>query len=232
MNPSVISFCDVSFSYGEGKLRRQVLFDASGEIRAGEIVIIKGPSGSGKTTLLTLLGALRAAQQGEISVLGQRLDGASPKELLLIRRRIGFVFQMHNLIAALTATQNLLMALRLHPLIDDKLNAARSILGAVGLSHAVNLHPHHLSGGERQRVAIARALVTRPKIVLADEPTASLDGHTGHMVIEMLRKLANENGSAVLLVTHDARVLDVGDRVVTMEDGRLAGAGSDKNGSK
>ena len=221
MKASLISFRNISYAYGEGKLRRQVLFNITGEIHAGEIVIVKGPSGSGKTTLLSLLGALRATQEGEITILDRRLDGASQDERLQIRRKIGFVFQLHNLIGALTATQNLLMAIRLHPEIKYSVDTAHSILASVGLEHAFDLRPHQLSGGERQRVAIARALVTCPKIVLADEPTASLDGVTGHTVVTMLRNLANEQGTAVLLVTHDVRVLDVGDRVLAMEDGRL-----------
>jgi putative ABC transport system ATP-binding protein len=224
MNPSVISFRNLSYSYGEEKLRRQVLFGVTGDVHAGEIVIVKGPSGSGKTTLLTLLGALRATQDGEVTVLDQRLDGATQEERLQIRREIGFVFQLHNLIGALTATQNLIMALRLHPEISHPVEVAHSILVSVGLKHAFELHPYQLSGGERQRVAIARALVTRPKIVLADEPTASLDGKTGHTVVNMLRTLANEQNTAVLLVTHDVRILDIADRVLALEDGRLARA--------
>lgn len=218
---AAVSFRHLSHAYGEGKLARQVLFDLDGSISPGEIVIVKGPSGSGKTTLLSLIGALRAVQAGEITVLGQRLDGAGERERLLLRRRIGYVFQLHNLIGALTATQNLQMALRLHPDIADPMGKARQALDDVGLQHAHDLFPSQLSGGERQRVAIARALVSRPDIVLADEPTASLDGETGHTVVRLLRALANEQGAAVLIVTHDTRILDVGDRVWTLADGRL-----------
>lgn len=221
MTETLISFRDVSYSFGKGHLRRQVLFDLSGEIRAGEIIIVEGPSGSGKTTLLTLLGTLRRSQQGEIDILGQRLDNVSKKAMLGVRRRIGFVFQHHNLIDALTATQNLLMALRLHPEIERPIEAAHQVLAAMGLEHAFDLRPHQLSGGERQRVAVARALVPRPKIVLADEPTASLDGVTGHAVVTRLRELANEQGAAVLLVTHDVRILDIADRILTLQDGRF-----------
>ncbi|WP_330647138.1 ATP-binding cassette domain-containing protein [Thioclava sp. FTW29] len=224
MTHPVIEFSGLSHSYGSKALRRQVLFDLSGRFDPGEIVIVKGPSGSGKTTFLTLIGGLRATQEGQISVLGQRLDGTSAQQRLQIRRHIGFIFQMHNLIGALTATQNLLMALRLHPEIPAPAKAARDLLEQVGLSHALDKYPREMSGGERQRVAIARALVTRPKIVLADEPTASLDGKTGKMVVELLRDLASQNGSAVLMVTHDARILDTGDRVLEMEDGRIRAA--------
>ena len=145
--------------------------------------------------------------------------------MLSIRRHIGFVFQRHNLIDALTATQNLLMALRLHPEIAHPVEAAHRALAAMGLKHAFDMRPHQLSGGERQRVAVARALVTQPKIILADEPTASLDGATGHAVVTKLRQLANEQGAAVLLVTHDIRILDVADRILALQDGRFVSAG-------
>jgi putative ABC transport system ATP-binding protein len=226
MSAPVIRFNDLSYSYGEGVLRRQVLFGLTERINAGEVVIVKGPSGSGKTTLLSLLGALRGLQTGQVNILDHRLDGASKDEQLAVRREIGFVFQLHNLIEALTATQNLIMALRLHPEIENPLEVAHRTLEAVGLKHAFELHPQQLSGGERQRVAIARALVGGPKIVLADEPTASLDGVTGHTIVKMLRGLANEQGTAVLLVTHDVRILDVADRILTLQDGRFV-EGSD-----
>jgi putative ABC transport system ATP-binding protein len=226
MSAPVIRFDGLSYAYGAGSLRRQVLFGLSGEVRAGEIVIVKGPSGSGKTTLLSLVGGLRAVQDGRLVVLGERLDGASRSRRRRVRSRIGYVFQLHNLIGALTATQNLLMALRLHPEIERPVAAAREALVAVGLGHAFDMRPPELSGGERQRVAVARALVTRPRIVLADEPTASLDGKTGQGVVARLRGLASEQGSAVLLVTHDARMADAGDRIVDLEDGRFV-EGSD-----
>jgi putative ABC transport system ATP-binding protein len=232
MSGPVVRFRDLSYSYGEGQLRRQVLFGLEGEIRAGEIVIVKGPSGSGKTTFLSLLGGLRAAQDGEIVVLDRRLNGASQSEKLAIRRRIGFVFQLHNLIGALTATQNILMALRLHPEIPDHLATARDALAAVGLGDACDLLPNQLSGGQRQRVAIARALVTKPNLILADEPTASLDGATGHVVVNKLRDLANGQGAAVLLVTHDTRILDVADRVLTLQDGRFLTKLEDGSGER
>lgn len=226
MSEPVIRFRDLSHAYGVGSLCRQVLFSLAGEVRAGEIVIVKGPSGSGKTTLLSLLGGLRGVQAGELSVLGHRLDGASRPQLRHVRSQIGYVFQLHNLIGALTATQNLLMGLRLHPEIRHPVQAARAALTAVGLGQATHLFPHQLSGGERQRVAIARALVTRPRIVLADEPTASLDGTTGQNVVSLLGSLAGDQGTAVLLVTHDARILGIGDRIVTLEDGRFVAESS------
>lgn len=223
MSEVVLRFQGLSHGYGAGSLRRQVLFGLSGEVRAGEIVIVQGPSGSGKTTLLSLVGGLRAVQEGALTVLGRRLDRAGREERRRVRSRIGYVFQLHNLIGALTATQNLLLALRLHPEIERPVATARQALAAVGLEHALELRPQELSGGERQRVAIARALVGRPRVVLADEPTASLDGKTGQRVVSQLRSLATEQGSAVLLVTHDARMAAVGDRILTLEDGRFLG---------
>jgi len=209
--------------YGEGELRRQVLFDVSAEIRRGEIVILTGPSGSGKTTLLTLAGALRSAQAGSLRVLGEELRGADESRLAAVRRRIGYVFQAHNLLEALSARQNVRMSLEIEPGGDDaeldrRVDAA---LEAVGLAERGGSHPSQLSGGQRQRVAIARALARRPEIVLADEPTASLDKTTGRAVVEILERLARRDGVTVVLVTHDARILDVADRILTLEDGRL-----------
>jgi putative ABC transport system ATP-binding protein len=221
MTAPIVDFRSLSYAFGVGRLRRQVLFDLAGAIQAGEVVIVKGPSGSGKTTFLSLIGALRRVQEGEVEVLGQRLDRASTTDTLRLRRRIGFVFQLHNLIGALTATQNLLMALRLHPEIDRPVEAARRTLDSVGLNDVADLRPHEISVGQRQRVAIARALVGRPAIVLADEPTASLDGATGRSVVTTLRRLASEQGAAVVIVTHDVRILDVADRVMTLADGRF-----------
>jgi putative ABC transport system ATP-binding protein len=221
MAEPVIRFSNLSHGFGTGRLRRQVLFDLCGEVHAGEIVIITGPSGSGKTTLLTLLGGLRSVQQGELTVLGRRMDRADERARRAVRRGIGYVFQAHNLIKSLTATQNLLMVLRLHKEIANPISAARDMLGELGLSDFVDTRPGQLSGGQRQRVAIARALVARPKIVLADEPTASIDGETGHAIIEQLRRLAKERETAIVLVTHDHRVLDAGDRVIAIRDGRF-----------
>ncbi len=221
MTEPVISFSNLSHSFGSGRLKRQVLFDLAGEVRPGEIVIVTGPSGSGKTTFLTLLGALRSVQTGELTVLGRRMERASERERRAVRRGIGYVFQAHNLIKALTATENLLMVLRLHKEIERPVAAARAMLAELGLEDYVDTRPGQLSGGQRQRVAIARALVARPKVVLADEPTASIDGATGHAIIEQLRRLAKDRDTAIVLVTHDHRLLDAGDRVIALRDGRF-----------
>ena len=195
-------------------------------VAAGEIVLLTGPSGSGKTTLLTLIGALRAMQQGSCVVLGQELLGASETARVALRRRIGFIFQSHNLLGFLTASQNVAMSLELHPGLKGdaaRLAEAERMLARVGMADYAGVIPAKLSGGQRQRVAVARALVAGPGLILADEPTAALDRQSGRDVVELMRDLAKNSGMPILLVTHDPRILDVADRVVTMEDGRVVG---------
>jgi putative ABC transport system ATP-binding protein len=210
--------------FGRGALRRQVLFDVSTTIPAGEIIIVTGPSGSGKTTMLTLVGALRSAQQGSVRILGNELRGARPGALEQVRRRIGFIFQQHNLLGALTAVQNVELGLRVagrHGRAELR-SKANEMLEAVGLAGHTHKRAEHLSGGQRQRVAIARALVGQPAMLLADEPTASLDRASGREVVERMQTLAREQGTTILLVTHDNRILDVADRILHLEDGRLS----------
>ncbi|MDJ0617873.1 MAG: DevA family ABC transporter ATP-binding protein [Calothrix sp. MO_192.B10] len=220
---TVISIKNLNHCFGTGQLRKQVLFDINLEINAGEIVILTGPSGSGKTTLLTLMGGLRSAQSGSLRILDQEMCGAKKRQLTEIRKQIGYIFQAHNLMAFLTAKQNVRMSLELHDqmLAGDLDGKATAILEQVGLGDRVDYYPEKLSGGQRQRVAIARALVSRPKIVLADEPTAALDRKSGRYVVELMYKLAKEQGCTILLVTHDNRILDIGDRIIYMEDGCL-----------
>ena len=215
---------DLKHFFGEGELRKQILFDNNLTVFPGEIIIMTGPSGSGKTTLLTLVGALRTVQEGDLEVLGRPLKGASPAKLMEFRREIGFIFQAHNLFESLTATQNVRMSLELMtPKMNTKeLNSrARDMLDRVGLGNRIHHKPRQLSGGQKQRVAIARGLVHQPKLVLADEPTAALDEHSGRMVVELLQKMATEQKSTILIVTHDNRILDVADRIVTLVDGRI-----------
>jgi putative ABC transport system ATP-binding protein len=221
---SLIAVDRVSHYYGDGALRRQILFDISTEVRRGEIVILTGPSGSGKTTLLTLIGALRSTQQGNLQVLGQELNGATERDLVRVRKNIGYIFQAHNLLPSLTARQNVEMALALHPDIPAAERYARSIemLQAVGLGNHVEFRPEQLSGGQKQRVAIARALASRSQIILADEPVAALDRKSGRDVADLMRDLAKQRGCTVLLVTHDHRILDIADRIIHLEDGRLS----------
>src|SRR5271165_1240354 len=206
--------------YGEGEGRKQVLFDNDLTLYPGEIVIMTGPSGSGKTTLLTLIGALRSVQKGSLKVVGRQLRGLGPSEQVKIRRSIGFIFQAHNLFDALTAYQNVRLATELHeysPLLRHEMPTR--ILSDLGLSDRMAYRPANLSGGQRQRVAIGRALVNHPKLVLADEPTAALDKDTGRHVVNLLQRMAKDEGSTIMIVTHDNRILDVADRIVNMVDG-------------
>ena len=224
MTNTVISVKHLDHFFGQGQLRKQVLFDINLDIKAGEIILMTGPSGSGKTTLLTLVGGLRSAQSGSLQVLGKELCGATSTQLTLARRNNGYIFQAHNLHESLTALQNVKMGLELHEHISSEEVKKKSIemLEIVGLGERINYYPENLSGGQKQRVAIARALVSHPKIVLADEPTAALDSKTGRDVVHLMQKLAKEQGCTILLVTHDNRILDVADRIIHMEDGRLA----------
>ena len=221
-----VHLTNVGFAFGDGTLRRPVLRELDLTVAAGEIVLLTGPSGSGKTTLLTLIGALRAMQQGSCVVLGQELMGASESARVALRRRIGFIFQNHNLLAFLTAAQNVAMSLELHPSFGDeaaRIAEAERMLARVGMEEYAGVVPAKLSGGQRQRVAVARALVAGPGLILADEPTAALDRQSGRDVVELMRDLAKRSGMPILLVTHDPRILDVADRVVNMEDGRVVG---------
>jgi putative ABC transport system ATP-binding protein len=219
----IITVSRLNHSYGEGDVRLQVLHDVNLTVQRGQIVIMTGPSGSGKTTLLTLIGALRSVQEGSVRIMGQELMGMSRAELVKVRRGIGFIFQAHNLFDSLTAYRNVRMALELQGRDRGAIHQrAIDVLGTLGLAERIDHKPGQLSGGQKQRVAIARALVNRPQLILADEPTAALDKKSGQDVIHLLKRLAVEDGSAILLVTHDNRILDAADRIVNMVDGRLA----------
>ena len=230
----VVAMENLSHFYGTGNLRKQILFDINLSLGEGEVVILKGPSGSGKTTLLTLMGGLRSAQSGSLRVFGQELAGAKKYQLVNIRRHIGYIFQAHNLLESLSARQNVQMAIELHDHYTSRQakELAIAMLEAVGLADHINYQPHKLSGGQKQRVAIARALVSRPKMILADEPTAALDSKSGHDVVELMRKLARDQGSTILIVTHDNRILDVADRIIELEDGHLCPATTDLSANK
>ncbi len=214
----------LSHSFGKGALCKQILFDITTEIQQGEIIIVTGPSGSGKTTLLTIVSALRTVQQGSVKVLGQELNGAKASVLESIRRDIGFIFQQHNLLNALTAVQNVELGLN----VSDRYQGpnvrkrAEEFLEIVGLDERLHYKPEQLSGGQRQRVAIARALASDPSMLMADEPTASLDKHSGREIVDRMKVMAKEHGTTILLVTHDNRILDIADRIVYLEDGRLS----------
>ena len=220
----IVNINHLDYFFGQGILKKQILFDINLTLNSGEVVILKGPSGSGKTTLLTLMGGLRTSQSGSLRVFDRELVGANKSKLIKTRRDIGYIFQAHNLLESLTARQNVQISLELHnhfstSEIEQK---AITILEAVGLGEYTNYYPHNLSGGQKQRVAIARALVSHPKMVLADEPTAALDSKSGRDIIDLMQQLAREQGCTILIVTHDNRILDVADRIVELEDGVLS----------
>jgi putative ABC transport system ATP-binding protein len=220
---SILVVRQLNHYFGDHELQKQILFDVNLDIKSREIVILTGPSGAGKTTLLTLLGGLRSVQQGSIQFLGQELLGASASQLVQLRRQMGFIFQSHNLLPFLTARQNVQISFELFADISEQEAQEKSIemLEAMHLGKYINYYPQQLSGGQKQRIAISRALVIRPKLILADEPTASLDSKTGRDVVELMQKLAQKQNSAVLIVTHDHRILDCAHRMMSVEDGCL-----------
>ncbi len=212
----------LSHHFGEGEIRTEVLRDVNLDLRNGQVVIMTGRSGSGKTTLLTLIGALRRVQEGSVRVLGRELRDLSDEQRVAVRRGIGFIFQAHNLFASLTAYQNVRMAMELGndppEEIDRRITA---ILTDLGLEDRMHHKPAKLSGGQRQRVAIAPRLVHRPRLVLADEPTAALDEESSRIVVDLLRKTAHRNKTTVLIVTHDNTIMDSADEVINMSYGRI-----------
>lgn len=209
--------------FGSGDARKQAVFDVSLAIKPGSLTILMGPSGSGKTTVLTLMGCLRDVQDGSVRLLGEELNGAKARQQVMLRRRLGFIFQAHNLHDSLTAQQNVTMGLQVHGTGDPVAHAraAKHMLDLVGLADRADYLPAKLSGGQKQRVAIARALVSNPDIIFADEPTAALDKESGHTVVEMLKALGQQRGTTTVMVTHDNRILDMADRIITLEDGRV-----------
>ena len=219
---SVIRIKGLNHFFGEGETRKQVLFGNSLDIQRGEIIIMTGPSGSGKTTLLTLIGTLRRVQEGSLNVLGTELNGITRADTNELRKKIGFIFQAHNLFGSLTAFQNVNMAAEL---VGIPRRAAgeriEKLLTRLDLQHRIHYKPKGLSGGQRQRVAVARGLVHNPQIVLADEPTAALDKKTGREVVTLFQEMAKEHGCTIIIVTHDNRILDVADRIVNMVDGYI-----------
>lgn len=209
--------------FGTGEARKQALFDIDLALPRGSLTVLMGPSGSGKTTVLTLLGCLRAVQAGSVRLLDRELHGAPEPDLTALRRRLGFIFQSHNLHESLTAAQNVVMGVQVRGGVPDDLAkaAAARALDLVGLSDRRDYLPANLSGGQKQRVAVARALVGNPAMVLADEPTAALDKDSAADVVDLLKRLGTARGTTTLLVTHDNRILDRADRILTLEDGRI-----------
>jgi len=222
-NDDIIQVAGLNHWFGGGDVRKQALFDINLTLKRGSFTVLMGPSGSGKTTVLTLIGCLRAVQNGSVQLLGQEINGASEADLVALRRRLGFIFQAHNLHESLTALQNVMMGLQVHPGIPNALaqKAAGHMLGLVGLSDRVNYLTGNLSGGQKQRVAVARALVGTPAMVLADEPTAALDKDSAAEVVDLLKRMGQARGTTTLLVTHDPRILDRADRILTLEDGQI-----------
>src|SRR6516162_8526535 len=223
---SAISVRNVTKEFVEGPNRVKVLHGVDFDIDPGEVVLLMGPSGSGKTTLLSIMGCILRPTSGSVQIAGSEVATLSERELPAIRlQNIGFIFQGFNLFPTLTVGENVELALDLKGVRGSKAKQeAGWLLEQVGLAAKRDSFPSDLSGGQKQRVAIARALSGSPGVILADEPTAALDSQSGRNVMEMMRELAHKHGRGVVVVTHDNRVLEYGDRIVHMEDGRIAEA--------
>ena len=217
----VIVAREIGFSYAADRTHDRVLRAVNLTLMPGEIVVVTGASGAGKTTFLTLCGALRSVQEGELHVLGESLKGLSDVRQHEVRSAIGFIFQSHHLLDALTAGQNVVMSLagRVRP--EEAMRRSERALESLGLGHRIDAYPEDLSGGEQQRVAVARALVREPRLILADEPTASLDDASAAVVKAAINDAARRLSCAALLVTHDARLFDIADRMLRLVDGAL-----------
>ncbi len=221
--PAAVRAIGISKTYGRGTAVVRALDNVDFEIARGTIVALLGPSGSGKSTLIKALGLVTLPERGEIMFAGNPVvrDGVALADLARLRRaQLGFVFQKANLVSFLTARENVEVACELGGRADTRARATE-LLDYLGVLQRANAYPDTLSGGEQQRVAIARALANEPALILADEPTAALDSTRGRTVMELFRKVAHERGSAVLVVTHDHRALDVFDVRRQMEDGRI-----------
>jgi putative ABC transport system ATP-binding protein len=229
MTECIIEAKAIEKTLGSGAGKVQALRGVDLSLRRGELTLLMGPSGSGKTTLLLILGCMLAPSAGHVTVCGVSTTDADKEALAKIRRdHIGFVFQSYHLFPTLTAAQNVQLALDIRGESGRKARErSREALKMVGLEQKTKALPHELSGGEQQRVAIARAIVANPSAVLADEPTAALDGDNGQMLMRILASIAHERRNAVLVVTHDPRVLPFADRIVQIEDGRLVDERSD-----
>jgi len=223
---AVIQVRELTKTYTEGVTSARALDGVDLDVEAGEVTLLMGPSGSGKTTLVSIMGAILRASSGSVKIAGREITRLKERELPAVRlHHIGFVFQGFNLFPTLTAAENVELALKLKKTPSTVARQrARALLDEMGLRDKHRSYPADLSGGQKQRVAIARALAGEPDIILADEPTAALDRDSGRIVMQALRGLAHEKGRAVVVVTHDNRVLEYGDRIVRIEDGRIAGA--------
>ncbi len=214
---------DVVKTYVTGKIESPALRGVTLDVRAGDFMSIVGPSGSGKTTLLNLIGALDSLTSGELTVLGQDVTKLSRRQRAELRlRSLGFVFQAYNLVPVLTAVENVEFVLELQGVGGERRRRAREILEELGLAEFADRRANEISGGQQQRVAVARAIAARPKIVLADEPTANLDGENAETLMNMMRRLRDEHGMTFIFSTHDPRVVAHATRVVTLTDGRVS----------
>lgn len=224
----LIEVSGVAKHFGEGETRVDALRAVDLTVRAGEVVALLGPSGSGKTTLLNIIGCILAPSAGRVALDGEPVfDGRwLRRDLRRLRLdKIGFIFQAHNLLPFLTAEENVAVVLDLAGLPAEEGRArARELLDYLEVGHRAKVKPALLSGGEAQRVAIARALANRPRIILADEPTAALDGARAGLVMDLMRKLAVEQEACIVTVTHDEKIFDRFDRLIHLRDGRLADA--------
>ena len=222
----------VAKTYAEGAVRVAALEGVDLDVYKGEVLLMMGPSGSGKTTLLSIMGCILRSSAGSVRIAGTEITQLSERELPRVRlRHVGFVFQAFNLFPTLTAEENVEVALELKGVRGARARKeARDLLAQVRLADKHSAYPADLSGGQKQRVALARALAGGPEILLADEPTAALDSHTGRAVLELLCELAHEHNRAVVIVTHDSRIVDLGDRLVHLEDGRISSVERLSNG--
>jgi len=223
MTDPVIEAIDVAKVLGHGPREVHALKGVSLALQGGELALLMGPSGSGKTTLLSILGCMLTPTSGTVRVRGRSTDGATPEELARLRRdNVGFVFQTYHLFPTLNATDNVRLALDLREEhVEGAAARAKDALAKVGLSHKTRAYPRQLSSGEQQRVAIARAIVADASVILADEPTAALDGENGRAIMTILSSVARDAARGVLVVTHDPRLLPYADRIIHLEDGRV-----------
>lgn len=225
-SPPTVSLSSLSYRYNESDPDSQVLSSLSLDVSIGELVILTGASGSGKTTLLTLIGGLRSGASGSLNVLGKELSSLSESGLNQLRKEVGFVFQSHNLLPYLTAAENIRMALEVHDHWRSKSLAkiqdrCIELLQLLGLEERANFKPCNLSVGQKQRVSIARAIANSPRLILADEPTASLDKDATKIVITLLKELTMSMQASVLVVTHDNKIIDYADRIICLDNGRI-----------
>ena len=222
----LVEIKDLNHWFGDGDQRKQVLRSINLTVQPGEITILLCPSGSGKTTLLTMVGGLRSAQNGSLRIFNEELRQTSKTNLTRLRRKVGFIFQAHNLMPYLNSQQNVRLGLEVVPEWLEQGRAAMNhrcneVLGQVGLGERIDYFPSKLSGGQKQRVAIARALAASPQLLLADEPTAALTKDSERDVVDLFRTLARDNKTAIVMVTHDNKILDIADRIVKLEQGSL-----------